>query len=80
VDRLLQHDIDSIDTTFWVSEYEGSGLVDQARARFVASGGAGDFDFDQARREAADRLVVGKVLDTLDYVRRHPRVNGWVMS
>lgn len=65
-------DIDSIDTTFWVSEYEGSALVDQARARFVESGAAGEFDLDQARREAADRVVVGKVLDTLDYVRRHP--------
>lgn len=70
-------DIDSIDTTFWVSEYEGSALVNQARARFVESGPAGEFDLDQARREAADRVVVSNVLDTLDYVRRHPRVNGW---
>jgi hypothetical protein len=45
--------------------------------RFVESGATGEFDLDGARREAADRVVVLKVLDTLDYVRRHPRVGGW---
>ena len=44
--------------------------------RFVESGATGEFDLDGARREAADRVVVLKVLDTLDYVRRHPRVGG----
>jgi hypothetical protein len=59
-------EIDSIETTFGVSEYEGSGLVDQARARFVESGAAGEFDLDGARREAADRVVVRQVLDALE--------------
>jgi hypothetical protein len=68
--------IDSIETTFGVSEYEGSGLVDQARARFVESEAAGEFDLDGARRDAADRVVVRQVLDALDYGRRHPRLNG----
>jgi hypothetical protein len=69
--------IDSVETTFWVSEYEGSGFVEHARARFIQSGATGELDLDQARRDAADRVVVRKVLDALDYVREHPRVNGW---
>jgi hypothetical protein len=63
-------EIDSTKTTFMVSESEGAGLVGQARARFVESGAAGEFDLDGARREAADRVVVRQVLDALDYVRR----------
>lgn len=47
--------------------------MDQARARFVESGAVGEFDLDGARCEAADGVVVRKVLDTLDYVRQHPR-------
>ena len=53
-------DMDSINTTFCTSEYEGSGFVDQARARFVGSGVAADCDLDQTRREAADRVLVRK--------------------
>ena len=33
--------------------------------RFVESGATGEFELDGARREAADRVVVLKVLDTL---------------
>jgi hypothetical protein len=52
--------MDFINTTFCTSEYEGSGFVDQARARFVGSGVAADCDLDQTRREAADRVLVRK--------------------
>lgn len=62
-------EIDSTETTFWVLESEGAGLVDQARARFLESGATGEFDLDGARREAADRVVVRKVLAVLGHGR-----------
>jgi hypothetical protein len=62
-------EIDLTETTFWVLESEGAGLVDQARARFVESGATGEFDLDGARREAADRVVVCKVLAVLGHGR-----------
>jgi hypothetical protein len=60
-------EIDSTETTFWVLQSEGAGLVEQARARFVESGATGDFGLDGARREAADRVVVRKVLAVLGH-------------
>ncbi|MGH7515083.1 MAG: hypothetical protein ACREOQ_19430 [Gemmatimonadales bacterium] len=56
-------------TTFCVLESEGAGLVGQARDRFLTSG-VGSFDLDQARRKAADRALVPKVRQALEYLLR----------
>jgi hypothetical protein len=48
----------------------GAGLVGQARVQFPASGAGGNLDLDQARREAADRVVVSKVRQSLEHLER----------
>lgn len=63
-------ELGSARTTWCVLESEGTGLVGQARDRFLGSGVTGSFDLDQARREAADQVVVPKVRQTLEYLRR----------
>jgi hypothetical protein len=40
--------------------------------RFLAGGAGPSLDLDQARREAADQVVVSKVRVTLEYLRLHP--------
>ena len=56
-----------VHTTWCVLESEGAGLVGQARERFLASGAGESFDLDEARREAADRVVVSKVRQSLEH-------------
>jgi hypothetical protein len=67
-------DLENARTTWWVLESEGAGLVAQARERALASGAA--FDLDEARRQAADRVVVSKVRQGLEYLDRQPGGRG----
>jgi hypothetical protein len=55
---------DTRQLTFTVGEYEVSGLVGQAEEKAEKEGAP--FDLAEARRQAADRLVVGRIRPVLD--------------
>ena len=63
-------------TTWCVLESEGAGLVGHARERALASGTGGSFDLDESRRQAADRVVVSKIRQSLEHLERHPGSHG----